>query len=175
MPGPASARPTPRAGRAAAPPRVGGRARAGPRRGCRAGCLRALRCLSFLLLPGGGGDEQSGSSGDPVLCDVSSGRRAWKRAGAGCRQMAGFPSPCPRGGDSTRWTARGLPCPSRPSLESSRDQGKDAPGGLCATLRPEAALRGLQRRPQDFLPPGVLNLAGLWHALNPGPGASWWL
>ena len=86
-----------------------------------------------------------------------------------------YPSPCPRGGDSTRWTARGLPCPSRPSLESSRDQGKDAPGGLCATLRPEAALRGLQRRPQDFLPPGVLNLAGLWHALNPGPGASWWL
>lgn len=173
VPGPASAGPTPRAGPGRCPVRVGGRARAGPRRNCRVGFLHALRCLSFLLLPGGGGDEQSGSSGDPVLCDVSSGRRAWKRAGTRCRQMAGFPSPCLREG-LFPVDAAGTPCPPRPSLEGSRGQGKGAPGGLCATLRPGAALRGLQRRPQDFLPPGVLKLAGPWHALNPGPGASWW-
>ena len=69
-------------------------------------------------------------------------------------------SPAPAcAGDSSRWTARGLPCPSRPSLESSRGQGKGAPGGFCATLRPEAALRALQRRPQDFLPPGGAQLS----------------
>lgn len=55
-----------------------------------------LAVCRFGFSPGGGGEEQPGSSRDPV-CDVSFGRRGWKRR-RHCWQIAGFPSPFLRSG-----------------------------------------------------------------------------
>lgn len=55
-----------------------------------------LAVCRFSFSPGGGGEEQPGSSRDPV-CDDSFGRRGWKRR-RHCWQIAGFPSPFLRRG-----------------------------------------------------------------------------
>ena len=56
--------------------------------------------------------------------------------------------------------ARGIPCFRQPSLDRLCWEGSGAPGGLSTTLRRERpARRGLQWKLQDFLPPGVFNLA----------------
>lgn len=129
--------PSPGLGRDPAPPQSGregaeglGAEARGARRSCRVGCLRALSCLSFLPLPGGGGDGRPGSSGDPV-CDISFGRRGWKRAGTGRRQIVGFPSAC--------WGL--ITCGWRGESLSLRSPAWTAPGGrakapLAASVQP---------------------------------------
>lgn len=72
-------------------------------------------------------------------------------------------SPAPSyAGDSLPVDGAGIPCPRQPSED--RLLGADgAPGGLCTTLRPQRlALRDLWWKLQDFLPPGVFDLAYPW-------------
>lgn len=115
-----------------------GSARAGPRWSCRVGCLYTLSCSSFLPFPGGGGDGQPGSSGDP-MCDFSFGRKGWKtgRRAPEAGKLQASPAPSCTG-DSLPVDGAGIPCPPQPSLDLSWwGEGKGAPGGLCTTLPPE--------------------------------------
>lgn len=111
------------------------------------GSLQALSLL-FLLFSGGGGDGQPGSSGDPV-CDVSFGSGGWKTAGAGCRQIVGFPSPC-LAGDSLPVHGAGNPLPSAAQLGPLLGAGQGRPWRpLHNPAAREAPLMGLQWKLQD--------------------------
>lgn len=140
---------------------------AGPRWSCRLGYPHALSCLSFLLFRGRGRGGVASSSGD-LVCDVSFGRRGWKRAGASCRQIAGFPKPCLCWGLITcGWRGESLALGS-PARTAGWVEGDGASGGFCTALRPKRrALVGLQWKLQDFLPPGVFNLAYPWLCRQP--------
>ena len=120
--------------------RMRGRVSRGAGRGCgtrrrgRGGVVRLgspthLVVCCFCFSPGGGGEGQPGSSGDPV-CDVSFGRRGWKQAGTSCKQIAGFPSPCLCWGLITcGWRGESLALGS-PARTAGWVEGNGAPGGF---------------------------------------------
>ena len=94
------------------------------------------------------------------------------RPQANCR----LPQPLPALGTHYLWMVRGIPFPSQPSFGRLLGAGPRRPWRpLCNPKAREAALMVLQRRLQGFLPPGVFSLARPWRALNPRPGAGWWL
>lgn len=120
------------AGRGSRAARVGARhTQTGPPWSCQPGLPHALSCLPFLVSPGGGGEGQPGSSGD-LVCGVSFGRRGWKRAAAGCGQIAGFPSRCLHWELVTcgwRGESPALGSPAR-TAPARGGGGNGAPGGL---------------------------------------------
>lgn len=136
------------AGRGSRAARVGARhTQTGPPWSCQPGLPHALSCLPFLVSPGGGGEGQPGSSGD-LVCGVSFGRRGWKRAAAGCGQIAGFPSRCLHWELTCGWRGESPALGSPARTAPARGGGATAP--LAASL---AGPAGFAWKLQDFLPP----------------------